>query len=110
MDDVVLRSRYTTYPVVEDGRAVGLLPFRAVAEVPRAEWDARRVRERMLPRGEAPVFQEDEELVDALEALSETQLNRGLVLDGDRLVGLLSVTDVVRALEVGRLRRRADHG
>jgi Zn-dependent protease len=106
MDEVVWRIRYTSYPVVENGRAVGLLPFRAVAEVPRAEWDARRVRERMLPRSEAPTFREDEELVDALEELSETQLNRGLVLDGDRLAGLLSITDVARALEVGGLRRR----
>lgn len=109
MDDVVWRNRYTTYPVVEDGRAVGLLPFRAVAEVPRGEWDTRRVRERMLRRGEAPVFREDEELVDALEELSETRLNRGLVLDGGRLAGLLSITDVARALEVGGLRRRAEH-
>lgn len=103
MGDVVWRNRYTSYPVVEDGRTVGLLPFRAVAEVPRAYWDDRRVRERMLPRGDAPVFDEDDALADALEELSETEINRGLVLDGDRLVGLLSITDLARALEVGRL-------
>src|SRR5919109_347059 len=45
MDDVVWQRRHTTYPVVEDGRALGLLPFRCVAEVPRGEWDERLVRD-----------------------------------------------------------------
>jgi Zn-dependent protease len=31
MDEVVWPHRHTTYPVVDDGRAVGLLPFRNVA-------------------------------------------------------------------------------
>ncbi|MDQ3823936.1 MAG: site-2 protease family protein, partial [Actinomycetota bacterium] len=100
MDDVVWSRRYTTYPVVEDGRAVGLVPFRRVAEVPRSEWDSRTVRECMLERDAVPVLDEDEELVDALAELSERGVGRGLVLDGDRLAGLLSITDLARALQV----------
>jgi Zn-dependent protease/CBS domain-containing protein len=107
MDDVVWNRRYTTYPVVDDGRAVGLIPFRRVAEVPRGEWDERTVADRMLSRDEVPVLDADDELVDALAELSERGLGRGLVVDGDRLVGLLSITDLARALELdGRRRRR----
>jgi predicted transcriptional regulator len=107
MDEIVWAKRYTTYPVVDDGRAVGLLPFQCVAQVPRAEWDDRLVRECMLELGKVPVLGEDEQLVDAVARLTEDGVRRGLVLDGDRLVGLLSVTDVARALEVGGpLRRR----
>ena len=106
IDNVVWTRRYTTYPVVDDGRAVGLLPFRKVAQVPRNEWDARSVGECMLPREEVPVLDEDDELVDALHELGEGRVRRGLVLQGERLVGLLSITDLVRALEAGGLRRR----
>lgn len=106
MDEVAWSRRYTTYPVVEDGRPVGLLPFRCLAEVPRAEWDERRVRDCMLPRERVPVLGEDDELIDALARLSEAEVHRALVLDGDRLVGFLSITDLARALEVGGLRRR----
>ena len=101
MDEVVWSHRHTTYPVVAHGRAVGLLPFRRVANVPRREWDTRSVRDTMLPRDQVPVLGEDDELIDALGALGESELGRGLVLDGDRLVGLLSITDIARALEVG---------
>jgi Zn-dependent protease/CBS domain-containing protein len=104
MDDVVWRARHTTYPVTDNGHAVGLLPFRCVAEVPRREWESRTVRECMLPRERVPVVAPDDEVIEAAAELSEGDVHRALVLDGDRLVGLLSVTDVARALE---MRRRA---
>jgi CBS domain-containing protein len=106
MDEVVWNRRHTTYPVVDGDQALGLLPFRRVAEVPRAEWDERMVRDCMVPRSEVPVLEEDGMLVDALVELSDG-IGRGLVLDPDNhLVGLLSMTDLVRALELGGLRRR----
>jgi Zn-dependent protease len=100
MDEVVWRRRYTTYPVVESGEAVGLVPFRKVAEVPRTEWDSRRVRECMVPLEDVPVFAVDEDAMEAFARLTRTTLGRGLVVEGRRLVGLLSVTDLARALEL----------
>lgn len=106
MDEVAWSRRYTTYPVVEDGEVVGLLAFRCVAQVPRAEWDAKTVRDCMLPRERVPVLREDEKAFDALAQLSESSVNRAFVLDDGRLVGFLSITDLARALEVGGPRRR----
>jgi Zn-dependent protease/CBS domain-containing protein len=111
MDDVVWQRRYTTYPVVEGGRPLGLLPFRRVAEIPRREWDGRSVRDSMVARSDVPVLRPDDLLVDALAELSENPVGRALVVEnGDRLAGLLSISDLARALEVGpppRSRRRA---
>jgi Zn-dependent protease/CBS domain-containing protein len=104
LDGVVWTHRHTTYPVVENGRAIGLLPFRCVAEVPRTEWERRTVRDCMLPLERVPQLTEGESLEDALEDLSGG-VGRGLVLDDGRLVGLLSISDLVRALEMRRLRR-----
>jgi Zn-dependent protease len=106
MDEVVWHHRFTAYPVVDDGRAVGLLPFRSVAEVPRGEWDGRSVRDAMLPLDGVPALAEDDDLVDALAKLGSSDVRRALVLDDGRLAGLLSITDLSRALEVGGPRRR----
>jgi Zn-dependent protease/predicted transcriptional regulator len=106
MDDVAWSQRYTSYPVVDDGRVVGLLTFRCVAETPRSEWDQRSVRDCMIDRKRVPVLEEDEPAVEALAELSESEVNRGVVLDGERLAGFLSITDLARALEVGEPRRR----
>jgi CBS domain-containing protein len=102
MDDIVWKTRHTTYPVTDNGHALGLLPFRCVAEVPRTEWDTRTVRDCMVPASEVPVVSENDELYDAASELGESDLNRALVVDGDRFVGLLSATDIARALEIRR--------
>ncbi|MGH3014013.1 MAG: site-2 protease family protein [Gaiellaceae bacterium] len=107
MDGVAWSRPYTTYPVTESGEVVGLLQFRRVAEVPQAEWDRRTVRDCMIPRAEVPVVGQDDELVLAAGEVAEHEVNRALVLDAGRLVGLLSVTDVARALQMrGAGRRR----
>jgi CBS domain-containing protein len=105
MDEVARGRRYTTYPVVDDGRPVGLLAFRCVADVPRSEWDTRRVGDCMIGRERVPVLRKDEPAVDGLADLSQTGVNRGFVLDGERLAGFISITDLARALEL-RGRRR----
>jgi CBS domain-containing protein len=102
MDDVASSHRFTTYPVLEGGRPIGLLAFASVAAVPRSEWDTRRVRDTMIPLDQVPLLTDDEKAVDALVALSAPGANRGLVVENGDLAGLLSITDLARALEVGR--------
>jgi Zn-dependent protease/CBS domain-containing protein len=107
LDDIVWTRRFTTYPVVENGRAVGLLPFRCVAEVPRGDWDTKRVRDCMLDLDAVPVFAAEDDALDAFAELSQDDVRRGLVLIGDRLVGLLSITDLATALEAPPRRPRS---
>ena len=105
MDRVVWARPYTTYPVTENGRAVGLLPFQCVARVPRREWDSRRVADCMLRREDVPLVAADDEAIDAAGEVAESDVRRALVVDDERLVGLLSITDLARALELRAPRR-----
>jgi Zn-dependent protease/CBS domain-containing protein len=107
VDEIAWRHRFTTYPVVEDGRIVGLLPFAAVAKVPREEWEATRVADCLVPVDQALVVDASAELVEVLPELAAPGAGRALVCDDHRLIGLLSVTDVMRALQIGRRRAAA---
>ena len=102
MDDVARSRRFTTYPVLDRGRPIGLLAFSSVAALPRSEWDSRRVRDAMIPLDRVPQLTEDATAVEALAALSPPTSNRGLVVENGHLAGLLSITDLTRALEVRR--------
>jgi Zn-dependent protease len=106
IDDVVWNHRHTTYPVVDDGRPVGLLPFRRVAESPRSEWDGITVRDRMLPIEDVVVLDGEMEASKALAELQDDGAGRGLVVDDGQLVGILSARDVADALELRQLRSR----
>jgi Zn-dependent protease len=107
MDEVASSRRFTTYPVVEGDRPMGLLAFSSVASVPRSDWDTQRVRDSMIPLDRVPLLAEDTKAVDALSALSSPTSNRALVVDNGHLAGLLSITDLARALEVDRPTRPA---
>jgi CBS domain-containing protein len=61
----------------------------------------------MIPLERVPLLAEDAKAVDALAALSGPTANRGLVVENGHLAGLLSITDLARALEVGRPPRPA---
>lgn len=107
VDEVAWQHRHTTYPVVDDGSVLGLLVFRGVASVPRERWDELRVRDCMIESGHVPELRPDEPAIDALGELSESDVNRGVVLEEGRLVGILSATDLARALEARPRRFRS---
>jgi len=107
MDEVARSRRFTTYPVIDAGRPIGLLAFSSVAAVPRSEWETRRVLDAMIPLDRVQLLTEDETAVEALTALSSPTSNRGLVVENGHLAGLLSITDLTRALEVRRPRQPA---
>jgi Zn-dependent protease/CBS domain-containing protein len=102
MDSALWPARFTTFPVVDGGRPVGLFTLRSAAAVPRWEWDTRRVRDAMIPLGRVPVFAVDTTAPDALTALSSPLASPGLVLDRGRVVGILSVADLAHALRSHR--------
>jgi Zn-dependent protease len=107
MDVVAHIHRYTTYPVVDHGRVLGLLPFSRVAGVPRTRWRERRVDDCMLPIEDVPLVREDEPLLDALGELHRGGVDRAIVVhDGGDFDGLLSMTDVGRLVAQAQIDRR----
>ena len=106
VDQVAWRARYTTYPVVEDGAPVGLLPFKALASVPRSEWETRHVADSMLPLSRVPVLRPDTPVVEVLSEVGGSEMRRALVVEDGRLRGILSIVDLLRALEIGGPDRR----
>ncbi len=106
MDDVAHVHRFTTYPVLADGRVVGLLPFARVAAAPRAGWDEHHVRDCMIRLEDAPAVHPETPLLDALQEMQAHGVDRTLVLAHDELAGLLSITDVGRVVSAAAATRR----
>jgi Zn-dependent protease/CBS domain-containing protein len=101
ISEIAIRERHATYPVLADGEVVGLLPLREATRVPHAGWDETTVRDHMIPLGHVPILAEEESVMEALSELEDDGIGRGLVLDGERLVGLVLTSDVERALGSG---------
>lgn len=110
LDAYVFAHRHSTFPVTDDGRLVGLVTLRRVKQVPIHQRDTTQVRQVACPLADVPVVGPDDALSDLLPRMTEATDGRALVVDGDRLVGLVSPSDVVRRLEIAALRpRRPEH-
>ncbi len=97
---IVWGPQFTSYPVVDRGRAVGLLPAQRFSEAPQAQWATKSVAECMVPIERVPTFALDDPALDAMWRL-RSGIGRGLVIDSEeRMVGLLSITDIARTLRV----------
>ena len=98
--DRMFRERHTGYPVLESGRVVGVVTLSDAREVDEVERDAYRVED-VMSRDLHTVGPETP-VMDAFETMQENGVGRLLVTaDGEeRLVGLVSRTDVMTALEI----------
>ena len=97
-DAMTPELRHSTYPVVEGERPIGLLPFARLVEAPRSQWESRLIRDFALPLGSVPTFAPDQPAIDAALQLARSRVGRGLVVEGDRLVGLVAREDLLRYL------------
>jgi len=103
IEDVAHARGHSTYPVVERGRLVGLVSLRLAARVPAAERLTTTVRDVMVSVENVPVVGPDEEVFDAVMKLQGGP-GRAVVTDGKRVLGILSGSDIARAMEVERIR------
>ncbi|ODQ93662.1 peptidase M50 [Mycolicibacterium holsaticum] len=97
--DVVLLRRHSAFPLVDGfGRVEGLITFNRLRSVPMVEHDTVRLRDVACPPQDVPSATPDEPLTDLLPRLSGCADGRALVYDHERLVGIVSPSDVSRAV------------
>jgi CBS domain-containing protein len=98
----LLREPHQGFPVVDGGRVLGLITLHHARSTPRERWGGTTVAEAMVPARDLIVTPEST-LTDVLETMSGSGSNRVLVMDGTRLVGVISASDVSRWLQKERL-------
>jgi CBS domain-containing protein len=107
---VVLVHRFSTYPLVgPDGALAGLVTLNRLRAVPPAARATTRLRDVACPPSEVPVARPDEPLLDLLGRMQGCTDGRAVVVDGGRVVGVVSPSDVTRTLQLGDLAAAGRH-
>jgi PDZ domain-containing secreted protein/Zn-dependent protease/CBS domain-containing protein len=104
INDVTHESGHSTYPVVDlNGALLGLASLRLAAGVPFERRGVTSIRDVMMPMGSFPTLSPDDEIGQVLPKLQQGP-GRAVVMEDGRVVGLLSVSDVARAIELEQIR------
>jgi Zn-dependent protease/CBS domain-containing protein len=97
--------RHVAFPVREfDGRLAGLVTLDALRRVPPERRGSVRVSELARPLGQVVVARPEDPAVEVAAKLAMAAQPLALVLDADRLVGVVSPTDLARAVALGHPR------
>jgi Zn-dependent protease len=105
VEDVALRARHSTLVLTAfDGRPSGLLHLPRLARIPTQQREALRVRDVATPLAQGTTCTPDGLLEDVLEKLSPRSGMRILVMDDQRLVGIITARDISRIVQRRALR------
>jgi Zn-dependent protease len=100
VENYIYKYHFKMFPVVEGDRLVGCVSTRQVKEIPRAEWAQRAVSELMRQCSPENTVRPDIDSTKALAAMSKTGASRLMVVDGDQLVGIIALKDMLRFLSL----------
>ena len=100
VEDYVYTHHYKMFPVMDDGKLLGYVTTKQVQQIPRGEWEQHTVGEIHLPSSSEISISPNTDAVKALGQIRRTGNSRLLVTEGDHLVGVISLRDLMDFLSM----------
>jgi len=95
-----LKYRYGRFPVVDDGRLEGIITLHDIKEISVERWSELTVREVLKPLERKIIIGPEEGASTALNKMAREEIGHLLVIEGDRLVGLVTRSDILRSIRI----------
>ena len=107
VEDYLYHHNFDRFPVVKGERLVGSAGLPEARKVSRAEWGRTRIGEVCRACSEENTVAADADANEALNRMQQGRTGRLMVTEGDRIVGMLVLKDLLRFLDIrAELERR----
>jgi len=100
VEDYIYKHHFKMYPVVEDGRLLGCVTLSQVKTIPKGERKDHNVRELAEDCSENNTIGPDEDAMKALTTMRKTNSSRLMVVEGSKLVGVITLKDMMGLLSL----------
>jgi len=94
------KYKHGGFPVEKDSKLLGLVTLQDIRKIPKEKWQETKVGEVMTPFAKLKCASPDETAVDALMKMSRYNVGRLPVQENGRLVGIVSRSDIVHAIQI----------
>jgi Zn-dependent protease/CBS domain-containing protein len=98
--DYIYTHHYHMFPVMRNSTVLGCISTREIKKIPKEEWNRHSVQEMLVPCGPDNTVSPDTDAMDALSLLQRTGSSRLMVMEGDRLAGVVSLKDLLKFLSL----------
>ncbi len=103
VEEYFFHHPYVSYPVLEGGKVIGLLTLQDIRRVPKEEWGRLTAGEVVERLDEDLFLHPDDRVSEALEKMINLGRGRLVVVEGERLTGIVTRRDIMKLLEVRRI-------
>jgi Zn-dependent protease/predicted transcriptional regulator len=100
VEDYIYKYHFKMFPVVDDGHLAGCISTRQVKEVPRENWSRETVGRLASQCSLENTISPDTDALKALAMMNKTGGSRLLVVEGDKLLGVLTLKDMMQFLSL----------
>jgi CBS domain-containing protein len=100
IEDYVYRYHYKMFPVVEGETLIGCITTRQLREIPKAQWPTKTVAEVANKCSVENTTTPETDVIKVLSSMNRTRNSRLMVVEGDRLVGLIALKDIMNFLSI----------
>ncbi len=100
VNDYFFKHRHMGFPVVENGKLLGIVTLQCVKEIPNDQWPTTEVRKALIDVRQDLIVCPDNDALDALMQVTKTGLGRLLVVDNGQLLGIIVQRDLVKLFEI----------
>ncbi len=100
VDEYFLRYGFGGFPVIDDGKFLGILTLKEVKEVPREDWGKVTVGEVFVPHNKKWEALPNDEVMKALELMIKEDIGRVAVTEKDRIIGLITRNGIARYVQI----------
>jgi Zn-dependent protease/CBS domain-containing protein len=95
VEDYIYKYHHKMFPVMAGDKLVGCITTRQVKDIPREAWDRESIREVASPCSEENTISPGTDAIKALAMMNQSGVSRLLVVDHGRLVGLVTLKDLL---------------
>lgn len=96
MERIVLRFRHTMFPVVSQGRLIGLVNARDTKGMSASDLSSKRVQDILVPLSEKNAVAPNLSASTAFDLMSKSPQRRLLVVKGSQLMGIVALSDLMQ--------------
>lgn len=101
VEDFIYRHHFKLFPVVDEGgRLLGCVTMKQVKDIPREEWRHKTTGEIAIGCSSENSIDGQTDAMEALALMNRTGSSRLMVIDGNRLVGIISLKDMMKFFEL----------
>ncbi|MCX5749548.1 MAG: site-2 protease family protein [Candidatus Saganbacteria bacterium] len=98
--DYFYKHRHMGFPVVENGKLLGLITLQDVGQIPDDRKPLTKVRDLTVPAKQELLICPEHDALEALLKVTKSGLGKLLVVENGRLLGIIAQTDLVKLFEI----------